>query len=117
VDYPAAVFPVGQFNAQSYRACGDDHSHPSRNDVEKSSNGVEVFPNGVADSRNDAEESSNDVEEPMTPRAYVAQQWKAETYNNAPIALQIVGRRHNEEKVLALLNVVEMALKNYNLKH
>lgn len=39
----------------------------------------------------------------------VMEQWKPETYNGAPIALQLVGRRHNEEKVLAMLQVIEYA--------
>jgi len=40
----------------------------------------------------------------------VFEQWETpETYQGAPIALQIVGRRHNEEKVLAMLDVLERA--------
>lgn len=36
-------------------------------------------------------------------------QWQSGTYDNAPVSLQLVGRRHNEEKLLAMLNVVEKA--------
>jgi amidase len=49
----------------------------------------------------------NDVEK------FIAEQWKPETYDNAPIALQIVAHRLNEEKVLALLEKVEEALKKH----
>jgi amidase len=34
-------------------------------------------------------------------------QWQPGIYNNAPVSLQLVGRRHNEEKLLAMLDVVE----------
>lgn len=37
--------------------------------------------------------------------------WNAETFRGAPISLQLIGRRHNEEKVLAMLDVVEKAMK------
>lgn len=43
----------------------------------------------------------NDVEN------FIHSQWNPATYDNAPICLQLVGRRHNEEKLLAMLNVVE----------
>ncbi|KAG8902186.1 hypothetical protein FRB99_004792 [Tulasnella sp. 403] len=36
--------------------------------------------------------------------------WDAETFRGAPISLQLIGRRHNEEKVLAMLNLVEEAM-------
>ena len=36
--------------------------------------------------------------------------WNPSTFEGAPISLQLVGRRHNEEKVLAMLNVVEGAM-------
>lgn len=38
---------------------------------------------------------------------FIHGQWEPNTYNNAPISLQLVGRRHNEEKLLAILDVVE----------
>jgi len=38
--------------------------------------------------------------------------WQPDTYRNAPVSLQLVGRRHNEEKLLAMLNVIEKATKN-----
>ncbi|KIM79793.1 hypothetical protein PILCRDRAFT_822967 [Piloderma croceum F 1598] len=34
-------------------------------------------------------------------------EWQSSTYDNAPVSLQLVGRRHNEERLLAMLNVVE----------
>jgi len=43
----------------------------------------------------------NDVEK------FIQGQWDPATYDNAPISLQLVGRRHNEERLLAILNVVE----------
>ncbi len=45
----------------------------------------------------------NDVED------FIRSQWDSKTYENAPISLQLVGRRHNEEKLLAILNKVEEA--------
>jgi amidase len=41
----------------------------------------------------------------------IQSQWDPMTYDNAPISLQLVGRRHNEEKLLAMLNVVEKAMR------
>jgi len=43
----------------------------------------------------------NDVEK------FIHGQWNPSTYDNAPIGLQLVGRRHNEEKLLAMLDIVE----------
>ncbi|KZO96419.1 amidase [Calocera viscosa TUFC12733] len=42
---------------------------------------------------------------------YIHSLWDAERYQNAPVSLQLVGRRHDEEKVLAVLDSVEGALK------
>lgn len=42
---------------------------------------------------------------------YIHSLWDAKRYDNAPVSLQLVGRRHDEEKVLAMLGVVENALK------
>ena len=39
-------------------------------------------------------------------------QWDPDRYQHAPISLQLVGRRHQEEKVLAMLDVVEKALSS-----
>lgn len=47
----------------------------------------------------------NDVEN------FIHSQWNPATYDNAPISLQLVGRRHNEEKLLAMLNVLEKAFQ------
>jgi amidase len=50
--------------------------------------------------RNDIEKSIHD-------------QWRPSTYEKAPISLQLIGRRHNEEKLLAMLNVVENAIRSH----
>jgi amidase len=47
----------------------------------------------------------NDIEE------FIQNQWHPATYENAPISLQLVGRRHNEERLLAMLNIVENVLR------
>jgi len=52
---------------------------------------------GLPEARNDIEKS-------------IFAQWQPDTYANAPISLQLVGRRHNEEKLLAMLDVVEKAV-------
>ena len=49
---------------------------------------------GLPEPRNDAE------------RAVLAK-WQPSIYDNAPVSLQLVGRRHNEERLLAMLDVVE----------
>jgi amidase len=51
----------------------------------------------------------NDVEK------YIHGQWDPATYDNTPICLQLVGRRHNEEKLLAMLNVVEKMFRDNSL--
>jgi len=38
---------------------------------------------------------------------FIHGQWQPNTYDNAPVSLQLIGRRHNEEKLLAILGVVE----------
>lgn len=54
---------------------------------------------------------------PSTPRnaaeKFVIDQWDPTTYENAPVALQLVGRRLNEEKLLGILSVVESAVGIY----
>ncbi|KIJ22062.1 amidase [Paxillus involutus ATCC 200175] len=37
----------------------------------------------------------------------IARQWDPAMYENAPIGLQLVGRRHNEERLLAILKIIE----------
>jgi amidase len=69
-----------------------------------------VFPVGRCtsaeyDATNDLSPPRNDTEE------FVQRQWDPKTYENAPISLQLVARRLNEEKLLHALNVVEDALK------
>lgn len=41
---------------------------------------------------------------------FIQMQWEPEVYNNAPISLQLIGRRLNEEKLLGVLHKVEGAL-------
>lgn len=43
----------------------------------------------------------NEIEE------HITRQWNPATYDNAPISLQLVGRRLNEERLLAILKVIE----------
>ena len=83
VDYPAAVFPVGRrMDAATYRA-------------------VDV---------------SAEVALPATPRNptedFVRSQWDPQTYHNASVSLQLIGRRLNEEKVLGMLQKVEEAVRS-----
>ncbi|KAG9126613.1 hypothetical protein FRC07_002801 [Ceratobasidium sp. 392] len=44
---------------------------------------------------------------------FVRAQWRPETYDGAPVSLQLVGRRLHEEKVLAILNVIEDAVTQF----
>jgi len=53
--------------------------------------------------------SRNDVEQ------YIHSHWNPATYDNAPICLQLLGRRHNEEKLLAMLNVLEKTFQGNTL--
>lgn len=46
----------------------------------------------------------NDIE------AFVSAQWDPSTYANAPISLQLIGRRLNEEKLLRMLHIIEHSL-------
>jgi len=65
-----------------------------------------VFPVGRYTARNRLPEPRNDIER------FIHAQWQPGTYNNAPVGLQLVGRRHNEEKLLAMLDVVEKVVGN-----
>lgn len=79
-DYPAVVFPVG--------------SHHARDWPQTNGSGTPRF----------SDAPRNPVEE------FVHAQWDPKTYDNAPVCLQLVGRRLNEEKILNALRVVETAL-------
>ncbi|KAH8099837.1 amidase [Cristinia sonorae] len=81
MDFPAAVFPLGRFVAQGYQ------------------------PADVSSDVAHTGEPRNSEEE------FISKQWKPETYDNAPISLQLIGRRLNEEKVLGMLHSVEDALR------
>jgi amidase len=51
---------------------------------------------------------------PRNPvEAYIHSQWNSRTYDNAPISLQVVGRRLNEEKLLHVLFQVDDALVKF----
>jgi len=54
-------------------------------------------PSGPSSSRNAVEE-------------FITNQWDPKTYDNAPISLQLVGRRHNEERLLAILGAIEQII-------
>jgi amidase len=41
-------------------------------------------------------------------------QWEPGIYAKAPLSLQLVGQKHNEEKLLAMLDVVEKAVGGRN---
>jgi amidase len=63
-----------------------------------------VFPVGrytAGDSLPEPAEPRNDIER------FIHAQWQPSTYDNAPVNLQLVGRRHGEERLLAMLDVVE----------
>ena len=47
----------------------------------------------------------------MVSLAYVDRQDDPETYDGAPVGLQIVARKHEEEKVWAIAKIVDGALK------
>jgi len=69
-----------------------------------------VFPAGIFSAR-----SSPSAQLQRPPRndleRSIQSQWDPMTYDNAPISLQLVGKRHNEEKLLAMLNVVEEVMR------
>lgn len=85
-DYPAVVFPVGIFNKHDEHITGPEQVHS------RQCNG---FSNNA---RNEME-------------AFIQSQWDEDLYDGFPVCLQLVGRRLNEEKLLAMLNVVEAVLK------
>lgn len=71
-----------------------------------------TFPVGVLHAENVSDETRSLPKQSRNPvEEAVHSQWKSETYDNAPISLQLVGRRLNEEKVLHSLSIVENALK------
>ncbi|GJE89672.1 amidase [Phanerochaete sordida] len=80
LDYSAAVFPVGRFDADAYR------TRDAPADI--------TLPR---DARNPTEE-------------FIRAQWDPRTYHNAAVSLQLIGRRLNEERLLGMLRKVEDAL-------
>ncbi|KZT08664.1 amidase [Laetiporus sulphureus 93-53] len=81
LDFPAAVFPIGRFRAGSY------------------------VPLDVTDEFV-ASPNARSAEE-----QYVRRQWVSQTYDNASVSLQLIGRRLNEERLLGVLSVVEGAMR------
>ncbi|GAB1528443.1 hypothetical protein RhiTH_011637 [Rhizoctonia solani] len=74
-----------------------------------------VFPSGEP-FRASAWESTNSSpsDEPRNPiDAFVKKQWDPEAFDGAPIGLQLVGRRWQEEKLLAMLKDVEDAVVRF----
>ena len=86
MDFPAVVFPMGRLKAQGYTA-------------------MDISKDFVVESnpRNKIEES-------------ISKQWNPDTYDNAAVGLQLVGRRLNEEKLLGILRIVEDALRGSQIK-
>lgn len=72
-----------------------------------------VFPVGVHRASDvDVYERLSAGRTPRNPvEELISNQWDPEIYENAPISLQLVGRRLNEEKLLHSLRVVEEATK------
>lgn len=62
--------------------------------------------------------SAETPSDPLPPRndveTFIANQWDPKTYDNAPISLQLVGRRHNEERLLAILGVIEQVIPPFD---
>ncbi|KAF8683449.1 Amidase, partial [Rhizoctonia solani] len=74
-----------------------------------------VFPSGEP-FRASTWESTNSSpsDEPRNPiDAFVKEQWDPEAFDGAPIGLQLVGRRWQEEKLLAMLKDVEDAVVRF----
>ncbi|CAL1694527.1 unnamed protein product [Somion occarium] len=80
MDFPGAVFPVDRFYAQDYR------------------------PLDISSDIKLPSQARNDTEK------IILDQWDPAIYDNAPVCLQLVGRRLNEEKVLGMMQVVESAI-------
>jgi len=80
MDFPAVVFPAGRLLARGYTPLDTSKDFPI---PLKARSGMEKF---------------------------IRDQWAAETYDNASVSLQLVGRRLNEERVLGMLAVVEASV-------
>ncbi|TFK95025.1 amidase [Polyporus arcularius HHB13444] len=84
MDYSAVVFPAGRFHATGYKSV--------------------TLPGGVVHTG----EPRNDTEH------FIRAQWDPQTYDNAPVGLQVVGKRLNEERLLGVLRRVEEAIATYH---
>lgn len=73
-----------------------------------------MFPTGK---RVNVDDYANTIESLPAARneaeQFIRAQWNPKTYENAPISLQLVGRRHSEENLIAMLDVVETARRDY----
>ena len=83
LDFPAAVFPAGSFRSAGYQPL--------------------AWPQGAVHTG----EPRNDRER------VVREQWNPQTYEDAAVGLQLVGRRLNEERLLGVLRRVEEAIQNF----
>nr|VWO94368.1 Indoleacetamide hydrolase (IAH) (EC (Indole-3-acetamide hydrolase) [Ganoderma boninense] len=87
LDFPAAVFPAGRFSAAGYQPLAQ-------------------WPQGAVH----MDEPRNDIER------FIREQWDPQTYDNAAVGLQLVGRRLNEERLLGVLRKVEEAIQNFRMQ-
>ena len=73
-----------------------------------------VFPRGRFHTATFEQAAVHDSFPPHQPRnpteAFVHEQWSPLTYENAPISLQLIGTRLNEERLLKILSVVERSV-------
>ena len=85
-DYPAVVFPANKFskNERYSTVTPTNKLHHCNGSSNGTRGGIEKF---------------------------IQSQWNEDLYDGFPVCLQLVGRRLNEEKLLAMLNVIEAALK------
>ncbi|CAE6522259.1 unnamed protein product [Rhizoctonia solani] len=74
-----------------------------------------VFPSGTPFDASTWEPTTGSLpDEPRNPiDGFVKAQWNPETFHGAPIGLQLVGRRWQEEKLLAALKEVEDAVNQF----
>ncbi|KAG8712959.1 hypothetical protein FRC11_013706 [Ceratobasidium sp. 423] len=74
-----------------------------------------VFPVGeLFDARAWRPETRSTVIQPRNPvEEFVANQWDPETYDGVPMALQLVGRRWQEEKLIATLKIVDNIISGF----
>lgn len=67
-----------------------------------------VFPVTTVDPAKDAKDESYTPKNPQDK--FCHEMYSPERYKDAPVSLQIIGRRNHDEKVLAALNEIEKAM-------